>query len=420
MKSPEHATVSLVDVTEPRVDQTGPKGAEFTYVDIGSIDRDTKRITDPKVLATAKAPSRAKQVLKSGDVLVSMTRPNLNAVALVPPDLDGAVGSTGFHVLRARGTEPKYLYYAVQARSFVEAMSLKVQGALYPAVRPRDIAAFEIPAISRAAQRHVVEDVETQLTRLESGADALRRVQANLRRYCAAVLKAACEGRLVATEATWKHVPLKHIIGPIGQGWSPRCDLSREASPEEWAVITTTAVQPMRYIDNQGKLLPAALMPRPHLEVLPGDFLMTRKGPRKRAGVACLVRVTRPRLMVCDTVYRFRCDESKVIPGYLELALNSPSVVEAIDRQKSGINESGVSLTHDKLGGILIPLPPLTEQELILAEVEQRLSTIDGIASVVSVNLQRSRRLRQSVLQAAFVPMKESALPLPPAPGVIA
>ena len=62
-----------------------------------------------------------------------------------------------------------------------------------------------------------------------------------------------------------------------------------------------------------------------------GDFLVTRKGPRKRAGVACLVRTTRPRLMVCDTVYRFRCDPSKVVPDYLELALNAPSTVGAID-----------------------------------------------------------------------------------------
>lgn len=63
---------------------------------------------------------------------------------------------------------------------------------------------------------------------------------------------------------------------------------------------------------------------------------MTRKGPRKRAGVACLVRSTRPKLMVCDTVYRFRCHESLVVPSYLEIALNSPDVVHAIDRQKAG------------------------------------------------------------------------------------
>ena len=44
-------------------------------------------------------------------------------------------------------------------------------------------------------------EIEKQFTRLEAGVAALRRVQANLKRYRAAVLKAACEGRLVPTEA---------------------------------------------------------------------------------------------------------------------------------------------------------------------------------------------------------------------------
>ncbi len=44
-------------------------------------------------------------------------------------------------------------------------------------------------------------EIEKQFTRLKAGVAALRRVQANLKRYRAAVLKAACEGRLVPTEA---------------------------------------------------------------------------------------------------------------------------------------------------------------------------------------------------------------------------
>ena len=53
----------------------------------------------------------------------------------------------------------------------------------------------------RREQRRIVAEIEKQFTRLEAGVAALRRVQANLKRYRAAVLKAACEGRLVPTEA---------------------------------------------------------------------------------------------------------------------------------------------------------------------------------------------------------------------------
>jgi hypothetical protein len=58
---------------------------------------------------------------------------------------------------------------------------------------------FPIPPIEE--QREIVAEIETQFTRLEAGVAGLRRVQANLKRYRAAVLKAACEGKLVPTEA---------------------------------------------------------------------------------------------------------------------------------------------------------------------------------------------------------------------------
>jgi len=110
---------TLGEITEARVEQTGPSGQEFTYVDIGSVELNTKRIVGPKVLPSSEAPSRAKQVLKQGDVLVSMTRPNRNAVALVTSELDGAIGSTGFHVLRAKDAEPGFIFYTVQTNDFM-------------------------------------------------------------------------------------------------------------------------------------------------------------------------------------------------------------------------------------------------------------------------------------------------------------
>ncbi len=255
-------------------------------------------------------------------------------------------------------------------------------------------------------QRQIVAEIEKQFTRLDAGVAALHRVQANLKRYRAAVLKAACEGRLIPGKSDWAKLPLKKLIGKIGQGWSPKCDTSRDASPGEWSVITTTAVQSMKYVDGQGKPLPSDLEPRPHLEIGPGDFLMTRKGPRKRAGVTCLVHATMPHLMVCDTVYRFRCDESLVEPRYLEVALNSPDVVKAIDQQKAGISESGVSLTHDKLRIVPIPVPSLTEQREIVAEVERCLSVAEELEAAVAAYLQRATRLRQSILRAVFVNRK--------------
>ena len=73
---------------------------EFRYIDLSAVDQDTKSITEAREIACAEAPSRARQLVRTGDVLVSTVRPNLNGVARVPNDLNGATASTGFCVLR--------------------------------------------------------------------------------------------------------------------------------------------------------------------------------------------------------------------------------------------------------------------------------------------------------------------------------
>jgi type I restriction enzyme S subunit len=193
---------TIGEVTEAGVDQAPPEGdGEFVYIDIASIDNRLKRIVSAKTLPVAGAPSRARQRLKTDDVLISMTRPNLNAVAILPSEFEGAIGSTGFHVLRTRWIDPHWLLYFVQTDDFIDAMTRLVQGVLYPAIRPKDVRSHVIPVAPLAEQRRVVAEIEKQFTRLEAGVVALNRVRANLKRYRAAVLKAAIEGRLVPTEA---------------------------------------------------------------------------------------------------------------------------------------------------------------------------------------------------------------------------
>jgi len=193
---------SLGEVADESVEQTGPADSSaFIYVDIGSIDRDQKRIAQAQTISVGNAPSRARQRLRAGDVLVSMTRPNLNAVAIVPPDLDGAIGSSGFHVLRSKHMEPQYLYFLVQSQEFVDAMCAVVQGALYPAVRPSDIVAFAMRVPSRTEQTRIVDKLEELLSDLDAGVAELKAAQKKLVQYRQSLLKDAMEGRL--TEA-WR------------------------------------------------------------------------------------------------------------------------------------------------------------------------------------------------------------------------
>lgn len=143
--------------------------ASFRYVDISSVDRETKVVTSATEIPVVDAPSRARQLLRTNDVLVSTVRPNLNAVAMVSPELDGAVGSTGFTVLRADGRRllPRYLFHWVRTPMFVADMVKKATGASYPAVSDRIVLDSSMPMPELAEQRRIAEILDK--------ADAIRR-----------------------------------------------------------------------------------------------------------------------------------------------------------------------------------------------------------------------------------------------------
>ena len=189
-------SIAIAEIACEPVEQTGPSCDPFVYVDISSVDRDAKAITNSKALPLSEAPSRARQVLRAGDVLVSMTRPNLNAVALVPPQLDGAIGSTGFHVLRSRMVCPEFLFRLVQSQRFIDEMCTVVQGALYPAVRPKDIGAFCFRLESPGQQTRIVAKLEELLSDLDAGVAELKAAQKKLAQYRQSLLKAAVTGAL--------------------------------------------------------------------------------------------------------------------------------------------------------------------------------------------------------------------------------
>ena len=109
---------------------------KINYVDISSIENETKQIVSTQCLSAKEAPSRAKQLLEVGDILVSTVRPNLNAVAMVRQQAENLlVGSTGYCVLRCNDkVDKRYVFYFCQSPYFVDDMTSQATGASYPAV----------------------------------------------------------------------------------------------------------------------------------------------------------------------------------------------------------------------------------------------------------------------------------------------
>ena len=117
---------------------------------------------------------------------------------LVGRGVSGYIGSTLAHI-SCESLGNNFLFYFLQSK--YGDINSRTKGVGIPHVDPQILYPIEVPLPNETEQRRIVAEIEKQFTRLEAGVAALRRVQANLKRYRAAVLKAACEGRLVPTEA---------------------------------------------------------------------------------------------------------------------------------------------------------------------------------------------------------------------------
>ena len=138
------------------------------------------------------------QYVLANDILFSTVRTYLENIATVPEKYDGQIASTGFSVLRSTNdVNPKFLFYYCLTNSFLEPLFKLQRGTSYPAVRDSDVRVQPIPVPPIEEQERIVAKIEELFTQLDAGVEALKRVQAGLKRYKASVLKAACEGRLV-------------------------------------------------------------------------------------------------------------------------------------------------------------------------------------------------------------------------------
>jgi type I restriction enzyme S subunit len=371
-----------------------PKDMKFV-----SIDDTQDYITESAVKGSAT------KILPKGSLLI-VTRSGIlqHSLPVATNSRDVTLNQDLKALTPKEGFEVKYLYFAL--RRFERDILHKcckagttVQSIEFPRLKD-----FEIPIAPLTEQRRIVARIEELFSRLDAGVAALRHAKAQLQRYRQSVLAAAVTGSLPGLQPTqpdsWH--PISEVIQTLDQGWSPKCESVCADSEDEWAVIKTTAIQAGSFLDYENKKLPTKLEPRAHLELKTGDLLLTRAGPRSRVGVACYVRKVRPKLMLCDKAYRVRLKPKMAIPGFIELVLNSPRFVDALDEMKSGISDSGLNLTQKRFSELLIPLPPLAEQYQIVAEVEVRTTAIDHLEAELDRQITRSDRLRQSTLSSAF------------------
>lgn len=133
-------------------------------------------------------------------------------------------------------------------------------------------------------------------------------------------------------------------------------------------------------------------------DALPDDILISRSGT---VGEICVVPENLGEARISTNLIRVSLARNGMLPQFFCLLFNgSPLVLDQVSELCKGSTRNFLSQTI--LYQIVFPLPPLAEQEQIVAEVEERLSVIEASERAIEASLKRIERLRQDILQDAF------------------
>lgn len=384
---------------------TPESDVEFTYVDIGSVDRFKKKVTAPQRMLGKDAPSRARKLIKAGDTLVSTTRPNLNAVALVDQSLNGQIASTGFEVLRAPGLDPRWLGYLVRTSAFVDAMTSLVQGALYPAVRGKDVRSFEAPIAPSNEQKRIADKLDAVLARLDLVNTRLARVSPILKRFRQSVLAAATSGRLTED---WRAGQSHHWDQPLFADVVVEAStgLVRSAS-EQFSLQEGLA--PYLKMNSVGEIwgyecvdLPGVQCSAEELkryELRQGDWLFNTRNSVELVGKSCVWNGPSG-VVFNNNLLRVRF-QAGIHPTWVEIFFRSPQGRDLLAAVKSATT-SVAAIYQRSLMGLSMLLPPESEQ----TEIVRRVETLFAFAERLEARLQTAQvaaeRMTPALLAKAF------------------
>ena len=323
--------VGQVTLLVTKIDPKKGPDREIDYIDISGIDNSRHVIGNVKRYRLKDAPSRARQVVLSGDVLFATVRPYLRNIAFVPTKYDGQIASTGFSVLRpATGICPAFLFYKAISNDFVNALTELQYGVSYPAVKDDQVREQLLGIPPTREQQRIVAKIEELFSELDKGVENLKTARAQLKVYRQAVLKHAFEGKLTAQ---WREENKDKL--ETAEQLLVRVERKRKARYKEQLEEWRSAVKTWEDGGNSGRKPPKP----PKLKVIPSVTLSEFGAlPSLPAGWTYL------RLGIVIDTPRYgtskKCDYEYEGTGVLRIPNVVHGVVDASDLKRAKFDEA--------------------------------------------------------------------------------
>lgn len=376
---------------------------EVSFVPMAAVEAGSGRMDASTVRQFAEV-RKGFTYFADGDVLFAKITPCMeNGKSAVAKGLRNGVGfgSTEFHVLRpGERIDARFLYHFVAGASFRREAAHHMTGAVGQKRVPVDfLRQVEIPLPSLQEQGQVVGEIETQFTRLDQAVTNLQRVKANLRRYVSGVLSEAVSGALTASsKANWQTATVADV-GDVLLGRRRAPEYATSAHLRSYLRVANIKDDFIAFDDLESMRFDDRHLER--YELAPGDILVSEGQSPEKLGQSAIFRGYPQPLCFQSTLHRFRANPALTSPEFAQIVFRS-HVRSGVFRKLGSITTNIGHLTLEKFKVAPFPLPPLAEQQQIVAEVERRLSIARGVEAQVEANLKRAQSLRQAVLDKAF------------------
>jgi type I restriction enzyme S subunit len=417
----------------------------------GSLDH----ITDDAVRASAV------KLIPPGSVLI-VTRSGILAHTL--PVARTAVAVTVNQDIKALTPtppfDPDFIAWGARAFGWSILNACSKDGTTVANVDTTLLQDFRLPIAPEAEQHRIVSAIESYFTRLDDAVATLERVQRNLKRYRASVLKAAVEGRLVPTEAELARaegrsyepasVLLTRILAERRRRWE-EAELAKMAATgktpkdDKWKAKYVEPVAPdtselpelpegwcWASLPQLGEINRGTSKHRPRNDprLLGGPYPFIQTGDVRHSGgfitkhsstysefglaqsrswpsgtlcITIAANIAETGILkfdACfpDSVVGFLSEAEPTQVRFIELFLRTAK--QELERYAPATAQKNINL--EVLAAVAVPLPPREEQARIVREVDRLLSVGSYGDASAQQNALRCTRLRQSILKWAF------------------
>ena len=344
------------------------RAGSFDYIDLSSVDKDTKSIASIERYECSDAPSRARQLVETGDVLVATVRPNLNGVALVNGAHHGMTASTGYCVLRPDKDklDSRFLFHWVKTGVFVQRMVDVATGANYPAVSDVKVKASKIPLPPLDQQKRIAGILDA--------ADALRATRREALAQLDTLLRTTfldMFGDPLTNPMGWE----ERTLGELAQE-SFRNGLSPSTKGAvDGEVLTLSAITRGRFDFAAKKRARFDKQPSPSQRLSTNTFLICRgNGNRRLVGTGAYPDRSSNRVCFPDTMIGVAISPSVLAAAYLQNVWRTRRVRRQIERGARTTNGTH-KVNQRLLSSIVFPVPPADLQlrfDAIVGSIEEQ------------------------------------------------